>query len=122
VRVRAPDGIRPVRPSGVQEPRTDPAGGREVGAGLQGKEVPGELLKKIKGETRLSEEMAAEMEMSEREIRQLKEMRRQAPKDGKGNPILPEPKFPECAPRPYEYAGEVGDREYAESFFPRSFT
>lgn len=116
MRVRAPDGIRPVRPSGVQEPRTDPAGGREVGAGLQGKEVPGELLKKIKGETRYGEEMAAEMEMSEREIRQLKEMRRQAPKDGKGNPILPEPNSPNARP------DRTNTRERWESFFPRSFT
>ena len=89
---------------------------------LEGKEVPGELLAKIEWESRYSEEMAAELEKREREIRELEDMRRRAPKDGKGNPRMTTPEFPAYAPEPYEHAGEAGDREYAESFFPRSFT
>jgi hypothetical protein len=88
----------------------------------EGKEFPEELLRKIEWETAYTTFLAQEMKKSELEIRQIEEMRAKAPKDAKGNPILPEPEFPEVQPEPYKEAGQVGDREYAESFFPRSFT
>jgi len=84
----------------------------------EGKEVPEELLRKIEWETEYSRLMAPEMKKRELEIRQIEAMRAKTPKDEKGNPILPEPEFPEYQPEPYKEAGQVGDREYAESFFP----
>jgi hypothetical protein len=87
-----------------------------------GKEIPEELPRKIEWETAYSRFLASEMKKREQEIRQIEEMRAAAPKDEKGNPILPEPEFPEVQPEPYQEAGQVGDREYAESFFPRYYT
>lgn len=88
----------------------------------QNKEVPDYILEKIKAEAEYSQTHAYELQKREKEIQQIEEIRKNAPKDEKGNPIIPIPTFTKIKPEPYEEAGQVGNREYAESFFPRSFT
>ena len=66
--------------------------------------------------------MALELKKRAQEIQQIEEIRNKAPKDEKGFPIIPEPELAKSPLEPYEEAGQVGDREYAESFFPRYFT
>ena len=81
----------------------------------QNRKVPDELMAKIKLETDYSKEMAEKMKKREQEIQQIQEKRNNAPKDSKGNVIIQTPVLSDPIPKPYEEAGQVGDRDYAES-------
>lgn len=84
----------------------------------ENKPVPEELSKKIEVEKRQNEILQQVWERRKQEIAEIQNERLSAPKDGKGNPLLPDRSPALVKAEPREEVGIIRGKDYAKTFFP----